>query len=100
MFCSSESADAAHDTYHSIECPIIDNLLALAWVIHLMALRTIFKGVLAFGSLTKVGEFLDEHGKTKVDAFSAVPEGMYENSDQQKFHQVRYIQYKKNELNA
>lgn len=88
MFCSEECSKAAHLQYHFMECPIIDNLLAFFKGIDILALRAIFKAIFAFGSLAKIEKFLNEHGKTKVDAFSTVVDGLYENTDQQKFHQV------------
>lgn len=89
MFCSHECLDAANGSYHAFECPIIDYLLPLFNKMHLLALRVVIKGVLAFGSLAKIGAFIDKHGGTRVDAFSAAAAvGVYENDDQRKFHQV------------
>lgn len=88
MFCSYTCADAANISYHAYECPIIDYLLPLFNKMHLLALRVVIKGVLAFGSLAKIGAFLEKHGETKVDVFTKVTDGMYENDEQQKFHQV------------
>lgn len=83
-----ECLEEAELLYHSIECPIIDCLMEWQIETALMSLRTIFKGVHAFGSLTKIGVFLEQHGKTKVDAFSNAAHGRYENNDQRKFHEV------------
>lgn len=88
MFCSFACADTANTTYHAFECPIIDYLLPLFNKMHLLALRVVIKGVLAFGSITRTGTFVLKHGDTKVDVFSKIKDGIYENDDQLKFHQV------------
>lgn len=89
MYCSKECLEASQLTYHPYECPIIDSLVTLLQELELVVLHVIIRGVLAFGSLTNIGDFLDKHGKTKVDALSKVDvEGLYKNEDQKKFHQV------------
>lgn len=91
MFCSKECQKEADRSYHPIECPIIDYLFETLQELHLLAIRTVIKSVLAFGSLTKLGEFIEKHGTTKVDYFSKVEEGLYENDAQRKFHEVMII---------
>lgn len=93
MFCSQACFTKAQSTYHPYECPIIDYLLAMFNKLHLLALRVTIMSVLAFGSLEKIHAFLNEHGATEVDAYSAPPEstelsGRYENDEQRRFHQV------------
>lgn len=88
MFCSKECSEVANKTYHPFECPIIDSLLKLFTQTQLLALRITIQGVLAFGSLAEMGTFLAKHGKTKVDAFCLISDGVYGNEEQQKFHQV------------
>lgn len=87
MFCSKVCLEACQEIYHTIECPIMDN-------IHLeynvLALRIIIKGVHAFGSLENIAIFLGKHGGSKIDAFTndTTAEDVYQNKDQQTFHQV------------
>lgn len=93
MFCSQACFTKAQSTYHPYECPIIDYLLALFNKLHLLALRVTIMSVLAFGSLTKLGEFLSEHGATEVDVYTTPPDATelaacYANDEQRRFHQV------------
>lgn len=93
MYCSDECLDAAQNSYHAIECPIIDYLLGTFQEMNLLVLRTVIKSVTVFGSLRTIGMFIDEHGHTKADAFGFAKPGRYTNDDQRKFHQVNNIKY-------
>lgn len=90
MYCR-ECLETDQLSYHQFECPIIENIISLFEETDLLGQRAVIKGVLAFGSLTKIGEFLAKNGKIKVDAFSKVKEGFYENEEQKKFHQVSAV---------